>query len=166
MYAIENELGRFVADTEKDAKKQLRAAQRKHKIEQAKLQAIRETARTVAYKHGYTIYSRFLSGQSCPLAWLLYRGQDSYGFKVFRMYPHETEGYTVDFDTPDGRAKINYWRAPKLSAVIIDGGGYAKAIEADFGDGPKLFVVGYSQGVAVLEPLEGIPADWFRVGKL
>lgn len=165
MYAIETDLGRFEGETEREAKRKLQTAKRKHNREAAERERIREAARSVAYKHAYAFYSRYLSGEKCAPAWLLYRGADSYGFKILRMYPHDVDGNTLDFDTPDGHAKINYWRAPVLTGVIIDGGGYAKAIELDCGDGPQLFAVGYSQDIAVLEPLFGIPVDWFPAGK-
>lgn len=163
MYAIETELGRFEADTERDAKKQLRNARARARKEEASRQALNDIARSRAERQAYRIYSVYHDRANCYPAWRLYRS--GYGYKVARMIAGELGyAYTLSVDTPDGEARNEYWRM-RLTAVVIDGSGYAIAVEmTDETSGAHLYAIGTHAGIIQLAEIPGIPQDWFRTG--
>lgn len=69
MFAIETDLGRFEAETEKEAKKLLRAAQAKDRKEREIKKGLYDLARMRAQANGYWVYSRLAEEKEFPRGW-------------------------------------------------------------------------------------------------
>lgn len=165
MYAIETELGRFEAETEREAKRMVKRASLEAQRQRDDLTRNQRAARMVAEHNACRIYSRFLSVDACPKAWIAYdpshemvRGmvtvsQDYIGSSVFKV------------QTPDGPCVADWWRMA-VKRVIIDGGGWPMALAISIDGGAEMLcAVGGAEGALVLETINGITADWFCESK-
>lgn len=75
MYAIQNELGRFEADTERDAKRLLRKAKRAAGKQEAIDTENRKQARLKAQANGFCLLSAFVEDKPLSHAWIVRTGE-------------------------------------------------------------------------------------------
>lgn len=169
MYAIENELGRFEADTEREAKKLLRAAQVKARKQEAQLSALRKQARLAACYEGFRVMSQHAQGNECPRAWIYYTSGESYyaslikrvddRFGAERKYKISTEYGAVDLDL---------WGVD-IAGCVISGCGWVIALVLQDGRETQLHAFGSSSDgettVGAWEQIYGVPIEWFQRSK-
>lgn len=124
MITIETEHGRFEADTEKDALRQVRAAKRAA-AKQAKVdEQNRQTAYERAAVNGYAILSRLLDQGHAPRGW-------RYCELGSRFCMHTTEKFTafdkmyheVRYETEWGNVTAEHW-GHRLVGTVWNGAGF------------------------------------------
>lgn len=158
MYAIENDLGRFQADTEKEAKKLLRKAQAEFRKREAEESAIRAVAHLRAQAVGYSIYERRGRGEDMPRGWrCMIVNSQSYCVREFYDVERGQRGYEIE--TNEGRAKVYPYDA--ITHYIENGAGFCMAIAIDKQD-CELFAVGVNEERAAWVPLYGVKKSEFR----
>ena len=163
MYAIENDLGRFEADTERGAKKLLavavKAAQAKHAVDSAN----NDLARLRAQAVGYRILSRkAFEGLACR-GWA-FRDRDDAYFKT----PDVRSSYDgvisedMTYETEHGKATISHYRAQVLG-IVENGSGWTMATVLKAHDGDKVTVhaIGVAADQCILCDLPGIDVAFF-----
>ena len=78
MFVIETELGRFVGETEREAKRLLRKAERERAKQEAKAAANRKLATQMAEARGYIHYRNHFEDYRPPYSWLVKQGDPSF----------------------------------------------------------------------------------------
>lgn len=152
MYAIETELGRFEGETEKDAKRKLRAAEKKHAAEHAAKQKLAEAARTRARLAALYLLERVVRQETIEAV-------TPETANVTRIVALD-DGLTTKLEvwTNDGEAAMHYWLPVSVHAVILNCGGWPLAIL--MGDNERQWhAVGGCDGVLALYAMDdGIKA--------
>lgn len=168
MYAIETELGRFEGDTEKEAKKALRKAQRERAKQDAIESELRKVARLRAESQAYHIYdekTRVALGHqkrtSLPPGWVLYPVTTE-GYCVREGYDTNRHERYYDIETEDGRASVYPYDA--ITHFVMNGAGFCMAIAIANQD-VELFAVGVHEERAYWVPLYGVKREEFRHSK-
>lgn len=160
MYAIETDLGRFEADTEKDAKKLLREA----KIKQDKLDAIENEmhvmARHLACRSAYWIYSHRGEKDGYPSGWRLKPVTES-SYPCRLIFDAEAGLRTFLVETSDDSATIRPY--DRITHCVESGAGYCIAIAIENQD-CELFAVGIHEGRICWLPLFGVAMSEFTKG--
>lgn len=126
MIAIENDLGRFEAETEKEAlalaRKAKRAAEAKAKIDSANY----ELASLRAQANGYRIMERFATGP-CPNGWRIKSPESSY-VKLDRRVNLAGECYHIStYDGEHGRAIGDHY-GYRVEGIVWNGSGFDIAV--------------------------------------
>lgn len=160
MYAIETSLGRFEADTEKEAKKALRAARRKQDKIDAENSAKHTAAMFKAYREAYRIQDCKLSGKELPPGWRLQVASASaWCCREIYSTDRAQRGYSIE--TNDGRAEV--FPYDPITHYVENGAGFCMAVCIANQDA-EVFAVGIEDGRATWIPLAGIKKDDFRKG--
>jgi len=125
--AIENEYGRFEADTEKEALALAREGARKARAEAKQREHLRNVARGAAGVKGFYILGHYLDG-TMPPAWRFYPPHHPWAKSLYRNVPHEYGGRfrTTEFTTEGGTAKVDHYGYDLVGAVC-GGAGYTIA---------------------------------------
>jgi hypothetical protein len=124
MYAIETHLGRFEADTEKQAKALLRKAEKAHKAQQDIDNRNYQLAYVRAQAQAYTIMERLAKGEDMPRGWRL---------KTITADSYCVQAVTRDFhtewivDVGNIRAQSHFHGAQPYE-YIENGAGYCLAL--------------------------------------
>lgn len=141
MYAIETELGRFEGETEKDAKRKLRAAEKKHAAEHAAKQKLAEAARTKARLAALYLLERFVRQETIEAV-------TPEAANVTRIDILD-DGLTHQLNvwTEDGEAVQRYWLPASVHAVILNCAGWPLAILLGVGSNIEWSAVGGCNGV-------------------
>jgi hypothetical protein len=161
MYVIETDLGRFEADSEKAAKKLLRAA----KKDKAKADAIHDAkyqaAIADAYKEAYSLYERKARSNEFPQGWriLPVESRQGMGHPCCELADSEATLRKYNIETDKGRAIVGPL-FDRITHYLENGAGFVKAVCIDNNDA-ELFAVGVSDGVAAWVPVYGISAAEF-----
>lgn len=161
MYAIETSLGRFEADTEKDAKKQLRKAQREQAKRDAEENARSKAARSKACEAAYQIYDNAARGE-CPPGWRL-QPVGANRWAVRETYDHNRgqRGYIIE---GDGHESATVFPYDPITHFVENGAGFCIAVIIANQD-CDLFAVGVHEGRADWVPLHGVRREWFNLGR-
>lgn len=159
MYAIETELGRFEAETEKDAKKALRAAMKRQETIDADENRKYQKARLVALSVGFRIYEQsFMTDHAAgalPRGWRYFNHLDDYTCKEI----HEDGRRGYEIDTENGRAKV--FPYDPIVGYVENGAGFCIAVAIANQD-MDLFAVGVFEDRLVWHGLTGIKITQFR----
>lgn len=165
MYAIETELGRFEADTEREAKKAMRAAkakaERDRKLKNHRRQIASERAKATAFD----VMNRVLSGEPCPCGWRYYPAGHKHACRAKRE-PSSISGYprsTITVRTKYGEVAIPDWYV-RLMGSVMNGAEWDILLYVDNGDDELCVAVGVCEGVYAIETIHGIPSTWFIGG--
>lgn len=161
MYAIETDIGRFEADTEKDAKKLLRAARRKQDAIDAENARKYEQARLRAFQHAYNVYERKGRGEEMPRGWRIKpvtTTNDSYACREFWSEEKHSRAYRIDGGA-NGVADVSPY--DPITHYLENGSGYCIAVVIANQDS-ELFAVGVYDGIACWVPLYGVSISEFR----
>ena len=162
MFAIETDLGRFVADDEKGAKKLLAAATKAKAKQDAVDSANCDQAVLYAEHAWYSIVSRKLAGDAFPRGWHFYTALDNYAPADVE---HDTTisgkpKPTVTYHGEHGRATFEHYGL-SFWGCVGNGAGYIMATflqeVREAGNGP---IVAYAVGVCADQCyLLELPAD-------
>lgn len=169
MYAIENDLGRFEAGTEKEAKRLLRAAQAKAKKREAALDVIRKQSQLDACYNGFRLLNYHAQGD-CPPAWIYYAEGENYFRSLVRKSTHDYPERVYFVSTPHGSAEVRFW-GDDIVGCVIDGGGWpiALMIRDTYSNTDALYAFGAAADadsvVCHWTQLFGLPVEWFRRSK-
>lgn len=168
MYAIETSLGRFEADTEKDAKRELRKAQRAQAKKDAADAAAMKVARLKASEIAYQIYERKARGQDWQsTGWrrqIVRTNGDSWACQ--ERYD-EKRGERV-YDIRAGHDGDTATVAPydRITHYVENGAGWCVCVVIEIAHkGPELFAVGVHEGRACWVPVPGVLPEEFTAGK-
>lgn len=163
MYVIENELGRFEADTERAAKallrKAVKASQAKHAVDSEN----NDLARLRAQAVGYRILSRKANEGFACRGWS-FHGRDDASFKapVMRSSYDGVISEDMTYETEHGKATISHYRQQVLG-IIENGSGWTMATILKSHDGGKVtvFAIGIAADQCILCDLPGIDMAFF-----
>lgn len=160
MFVIETELGRFVGQTEREAKRLLRKAEREHAKQEAEVEANRKIATQMAEARGYIHYRNHFEDYQPPHSWIVKQGES---------------GFPATQDEFDGRR----WVVRVSASATIELYGYQPVAvllrpsgdvdllwtqDMDFERRTYVMALGYSQdqvGTASL-PIELFPIERFE----
>jgi len=156
MYVIETEEGRFEADTERDAKKLRRAAQKKQAAIDADDNRKYTLARLKATQVGYGLYERKGRGETMPRGFR-YKLVTEDTYPARRSCGDGRRIYHIDTGDSSGRV------APydEIVGYIENGAGFCIAIAIAEQD-CELFAVGACEETVVWVPLYGISITEFK----
>lgn len=158
MYAIETNLGRFEADSEKEAKKALKAAQKIQAKIDAENNVSYRIARSRACEEAYSILSRKLSGKDMPPGWRIKTVDESnWCCRRFWCEKRQQRGYMIH--TADGSCAV--FPYDSITHVLENGSGFAMAIGIENQD-CELFAIGIEKTQAAWVMLEGIERKDFK----
>ena len=168
MVVIENEVGRFEGETEKEALKLARAAKRKQRSEDRKRQKSYEVARKRSQEFGFEVLVCMGDREGVPSGWRLYqpsdnrfpdsRREDSHRF--YRLRQHKS-----DYETGEWKVYQGLRHSDKVIGVMERGGtGHAVAWLETSGE-VEAFTVGINDGVVALSRLPKVYANdlWARL---
>lgn len=162
-YIIETELGRFEGETEREAKKLLRAAKKEADAQRTIATSRRHMASLHAAVQAATIMDFFIEG-AAPCGWRFYPAGHENAARV--VYDDEGE-YRADLivDTKWGRTNIELYR-PELVGSLMDGSGYTIAVWLQDGQQVAGHAVGHSEGESSMYRLPlTIQPDFFKAGR-
>ena len=143
-YMIETDLGRFEAETEKEAKKALKAAQKRQAKIDAEHNANYLIARGRACGEAYNILSRKLSGKEMPPGWRIKPvNEKTWCCRLFWCEVKQQRGYMIE--TAEGCCAVFPYDA--ITHVLENGAGFAMAIAIEKQD-YELFAVGIEKTAA------------------
>lgn len=155
MFAIETELGRFEADTEKDAKRLLRAAQRKQAAIDASENEIRTLAHLRACKAAYFIYERKGRGEEMPRGWRV-KPVSECSYCCRTIYKDGHRHYQIE--TEQGIAVVDPY--DDITHCVENGAGFCMAVSIANQD-CELFAVGVNEERAAWVAMPGVSRDEF-----
>ena len=165
MYKISTELGEFEGVDEKDARRQLRTAERAQRVKDRKAEKDREVARERAKLVAFPFLHRILSGESCPCGWKFYPHQNVWAPKaeIERALVGSAMYSTLErVDTKYGSVRMECIPQRFVGAVVNGECHHCLLFFEDSGE-----IVCYSLGVCddqyALERLDGVEIEWFGV---
>lgn len=160
MYAIETDLGRFQADSEKEAKRLLRKAQTAQAKIDAEANRKYKQARLLACAQAYAIYDRLHSDKDMPRGWRLLpvTATSTSAREIYDSERHE-RGYTIE--TGEGMATA--FPYSRISSFLENGSGYCMAIYIE--NEPDLYAVGTFEDTIAWVPVHGVDSSKFNQGR-
>ena len=158
MFAIETELGRFEADTEREAKKALRAAMKTQAAIDARENEIHKQCRLLAGNQAYAIYDNIMRKESMPRGWRI--KTVSTAAESVRMIPDDTasRGRAYVIDAEHGSATVRPYDA--ITHYLENGAGWCIAVAIANQDA-ELFAIGVSENRCYWVPLYGVAMSDF-----
>lgn len=162
MYAIETDLGRFEADTERDAKRKLRAAKKKQDAIDIEASRKYQAAILKASSQAYCLYERKGRGEEMPRGWM-YFTDTATTFRAVRQTArgdYHERGYEIE--TSDGKATA--FPYDDIVGFVENGAGFCMAVAIANQD-CELFAVGVFEDRVAWLPLYGISVCEFNPSK-
>ncbi len=165
-YVIECDGIRVEGETERDAKRLLRKAQKEQEAAAALRQDRRDRARVIAQSHGYGIFSRLAEQGTMPRGWELYRPGDKYApFRPGAADKWDGKVREHTLDTEHGDTVLTHSGNYFYGAVAGMGGQVFAIFFRDPDSAcPDIdcYAVGSFEGEVALAPMHGITPDMFR----
>lgn len=167
MYAIENELGRFEADSEKEAKKLLRRAQAQEREKQKKYNAYYEIARLRAESIGFKLLIK-CGGLEMPRGWYFHTPDEKYSPFNYRLctdtFSHKPR---ITWHTEQGNIETTHYGMRFIGAVS-NGAGFpicAFFCEDSRPDSLECLALGFQGEAVAFIPVPGITPELFNSRK-
>lgn len=129
MFAIENELGRFEAETEKEAKYLLSVARKEEAKKRKQRDADADIAMLRAKDNWYRVISRKIAGEDCPRGWRLLKAGQSYSPATVKFRDSFSYGRVpmVTWYGDHGTAESDHYGYAYLGCVS-NGAGFPMAV--------------------------------------
>ena len=153
MFAIETELGRFEAATEKEAKAAMRKAQRGAKAAAEEKSARYNRALERAAAAGFDLLKRKLTGEGMAFEWT--DANTPCGPRVTAVGERHQ---MATVDTADGAAEIELY-GYRCAGAVVGPGGWCKALAMQDADRPgetEFYAVGVCEGVFAWTRVPGV----------
>jgi hypothetical protein len=150
MYTIETDLGRFSAETEKEAKKLLRKAMAEQRARDAEECEIRKLARLRAAMAALLVYQQKGLNKAMPRGWRILPVSEP-TYCVRKAWRDSSRVYEIE--TEDGRGTASPY--DDITHCLENGAGFCMAVAISKQD-CELFAVGVNEGRVYWEPLYGV----------